>query len=102
MAFNNRNRSLLSLVHHTDRDLHYLLDLSRDLKRAKYSGARPDQPGGQEHRPHLREDLHAHPLRVRGGGLRRGRPRDLHRPHVVADRAQGVDEGHRAGAGPDV
>jgi ornithine carbamoyltransferase len=38
VAFNNRNRSLLSLVHHTDRDLHYLLDLSRDLKRAKYSG----------------------------------------------------------------
>ena len=39
MAYNNRNRSLLSLVHHTDRDLHYLLDLARDLKRAKYSGA---------------------------------------------------------------
>ena len=38
MAFNNRNRSLLSLVHHTERDLLYLLDLSRDLKRAKYSG----------------------------------------------------------------
>ncbi|MGX9791162.1 ornithine carbamoyltransferase [Mycobacterium sp. MMS18-G62] len=38
MAFNNRNRSMLSLVHHTERDLHYLLDLSRDLKRAKYSG----------------------------------------------------------------
>lgn len=39
MPFNNRNRSLLSLVHHTDRDLHYLLDLARDLKRAKYSGS---------------------------------------------------------------
>jgi len=38
MPFNNRNRNLLSLVHHTDRDLHYLLDLSLDLKRAKYSG----------------------------------------------------------------
>jgi ornithine carbamoyltransferase len=38
MAFNNRNRSLLSLIHHTDRDLLYLLDLSRDLKRAKCSG----------------------------------------------------------------
>jgi ornithine carbamoyltransferase len=37
MAFNNRNRSLLSLVHHTDRDLQYLLQLSRDLKHAKYS-----------------------------------------------------------------
>jgi len=38
MPFNNHNRSLLSLVHHSERDLHYLLDLSRDLKRAKYSG----------------------------------------------------------------
>ena len=46
MAFNNRNRSLLSLVHHTERDLLYLLDLSRDLKRAKYSGlARPTLTG---------------------------------------------------------
>src|SRR3954466_2309090 len=46
MAFNNRNRSLLSLVHHTERDLLYLLDLSRDLKRAKYSGlARPSLAG---------------------------------------------------------
>ena len=46
MAFNNRNRSLLSLVHHTDRDLLYLLDLSRDLKRAKYSGVgRPSLAG---------------------------------------------------------
>ncbi|GFG50316.1 ornithine carbamoyltransferase [Mycolicibacterium agri] len=38
MPFNQKNRSLLSLVHHTERDLHYLLDLARDLKRAKYSG----------------------------------------------------------------
>jgi ornithine carbamoyltransferase len=46
MAFNNRNRSLLSLVHHSERDLHYLLDLSRDLKRAKYSGlGRPSLAG---------------------------------------------------------
>jgi ornithine carbamoyltransferase len=38
MAFNMRNRSLLSLMHHTPRELRYLLDLSRDLKRAKYTG----------------------------------------------------------------
>ncbi|MGE8183970.1 DUF1244 domain-containing protein, partial [Pseudomonas mandelii] len=38
MAFNMRNRSLLSLMHHTTRELNYLLDLSRDLKRAKYTG----------------------------------------------------------------
>ncbi|WP_213308734.1 ornithine carbamoyltransferase [Paraburkholderia sacchari] len=38
MSFNLRNRSLLSLMHHTPRELRYLLDLSRDLKRAKYTG----------------------------------------------------------------
>ncbi|MBC3373964.1 ornithine carbamoyltransferase [Pseudomonas sp. SWRI92] len=42
MAFNMRNRSLLSLMHHTTRELHFLLDLSRDLKRAKYTGT--EQP----------------------------------------------------------
>ncbi len=38
MAFNIKNRHLLSLVHHTEREIKYLLDLSRDLKRAKYAG----------------------------------------------------------------
>jgi ornithine carbamoyltransferase len=38
MGYNLRNRNLLSLAHHTERDLKYLLDLSRDLKRAKYAG----------------------------------------------------------------
>ncbi|UVE17576.1 ornithine carbamoyltransferase [Pseudomonas sp. LS44] len=38
MAFNIHNRNLLSLMHHSPRELRYLLDLSRDLKRAKYTG----------------------------------------------------------------
>lgn len=38
MAFNLTHRSLLSLMHHTPRELRYLLDLARDLKRAKYTG----------------------------------------------------------------
>ena len=38
MAFNMHNRNLLSLMHHSTRELRYLLDLSRDLKRAKYTG----------------------------------------------------------------
>lgn len=38
MAFNLKNRHLLSLVHHTEREINYLLDLARDLKRAKYAG----------------------------------------------------------------
>jgi ornithine carbamoyltransferase len=38
MAFSMRARHLLSLVHHSEREIQYLLDLSRDLKRAKYAG----------------------------------------------------------------
>lgn len=38
MAYNLYNRHLLSLVNHSERDLHFLLDLSRDLKRAKFAG----------------------------------------------------------------
>ena len=39
MAFNMHNRHLLSLMHHSTRELIYLLDLSRDLKRARYTGS---------------------------------------------------------------
>ncbi|MDM8349144.1 ornithine carbamoyltransferase [Pseudomonas sp. sp1636] len=38
MAFNLHNRNLLSLMHHSPQELHYLLDLARDLKHAKYTG----------------------------------------------------------------
>ncbi|CDO11018.1 ornithine carbamoyltransferase [Mycolicibacterium cosmeticum] len=47
MAFNNRNRSVLSLIHHSAQDLNYLLDLSRDLKRAKYAGQRSSRLQGK-------------------------------------------------------
>ena len=42
MAFNLKNRHLLSLVNHTEREIKFLLDLARDLKRAKYAGT--EQP----------------------------------------------------------
>jgi len=38
MAFNLKNRSFLKLADFTKRDLTYILDLARDLKRAKYAG----------------------------------------------------------------
>ncbi len=46
-AFNNRDRDLLSLVHHTERDLRFLLDLARDLKRAKYAGVEQQRLRGK-------------------------------------------------------
>ncbi len=38
MAFNLRNRSFLKLLDFTPKEIGFLLDLSRDLKRAKYAG----------------------------------------------------------------
>ncbi|TIC78404.1 ornithine carbamoyltransferase [Crenobacter intestini] len=38
MAFNLKNRSYLKLLDFAPREIRYLLDLSRDLKRAKYAG----------------------------------------------------------------
>lgn len=39
MAFNIKGRSFLKLLDFDQRELRYLLDLSRDLKRAKYAGS---------------------------------------------------------------
>ena len=47
MAFNMKNRHLLSLVHHSEREIKYLLDLSRDLKRAKYAGTEQQKLKGK-------------------------------------------------------
>ena len=38
MGFNLRDRSFVKLLDFTPREIHFLLDLSRDLKRAKYGG----------------------------------------------------------------
>ena len=37
MSFNLRNRSLLTVQDYTPREFRYMLDLARDLKRAKYA-----------------------------------------------------------------
>lgn len=47
MAFNLRHRSFLKELDFTPRELHYLLDLARDLKRAKYSGTEVPCLGGK-------------------------------------------------------
>jgi ornithine carbamoyltransferase len=38
MAFNLRNRNFLKMLDFTPREIRYMLDLARDLKRAKYNG----------------------------------------------------------------
>ena len=48
MSFNLRNRSLLKVQDYTPREFRYLLDLARDLKRAKYARTEQKHLDGKE------------------------------------------------------
>ena len=62
MSFNLRNRSLLTVQDYTPREFRYLLDLARDLKRAKYARTEQKHLDGQGNLPDLRKDVDAHAL----------------------------------------
>ena len=80
MGYNLRNRSFVKLLDFSPREIKFLLDLSRDLKRAKYGGYEQQHLQRQEHRHHLREDLDPDAGLVRGRRLRPGRARHVPRP----------------------
>jgi ornithine carbamoyltransferase len=69
MAFNIHNRNLLSLEHHTPRELRYLLDLSRDLKRAKYTGTEQQHLKGNNIALIFEKNLDPHPMCLRSRSL---------------------------------
>jgi ornithine carbamoyltransferase len=48
MSFNLRNRSLLTVQDYSQREFRYLLDLARDLKRAKYARTEQEHLAGKE------------------------------------------------------
>ena len=48
MSLNLRNRSLLTIQDYTQREFRYLLDLARDLKRAKYARTEQKHLAGKE------------------------------------------------------
>lgn len=48
MSMNLRNRSLLTVQDYTQREFQYLLDLARDLKRAKYARTEQEHLKGKE------------------------------------------------------
>ena len=66
MAFNLQNRDLLSLVHHSERDLIYLIDLAPGSQARQVLRCRQALAGRQEHCADLREDLDPHPVCIRG------------------------------------
>ena len=100
MSFNLRNRSLLTVQDFTQREFQLP---ARSRPRPEARQVRPHRaaaPEGQGDRADLREDLDAHALRLRGRLPRPGRARHLSRSVRLADRPQGVGQGHgpRAGA----
>ncbi len=64
----------------TSRSSWHLIDLAAQLKQAKAAGTGGPPADRPEHRAGLREELHPHPLRVRGRRARPGRRTHLPRP----------------------
>ena len=98
MSFNLRNRSLLTVQDYTQREFRYLLDLARDLKRAKYARTEQKHLADKEiclifektsTRTRCAFEVACHD---------QGATRDLPRSGGLADRPQGVVQGHRASA----
>lgn len=49
MAYNLKNRNYLKLLDFTTKEIQFLLDLSRDLKRSKYAGTEQPQLSGKKY-----------------------------------------------------
>ena len=50
MAFNLRNRHFLKLLDFSPQEIKFLLDLSADLKKAKYAGLEQQRLKGEKYR----------------------------------------------------
>ena len=95
-------RSLLKEIDFTKEEFVSLVDLAERAPPGEAHRDRGAADGRAQHRPHLREGLHPHPVGLRGRRPRPGGARHLSRARGVPDRPQGDDQGHRPGARADV
>ena len=98
MSFNLRNRSLLTVQDYTQREFHYLLDLARDLKRAKYARTEQKHLEGKEICLIFEKTSTRTRCAFEVACYDQGAQRHLSRSRGLADRPQGVVQGHRARA----
>ena len=99
MAFNLRNRSFLKEIDFEP--ARAAVPAAAGRARSRWPSTRGTEVRAarrQGDRADLREDLHPHPVGVRGRGLRPGRARHLPGPVRLAAGAQGVDRRHRRSA----
>ena len=97
-----RGRHLLSLAHHTPEEIRYLVDLSRDLKRAKYAGTEQQLLHGRNIALIFEKTSTRTRCAFEVAAYDQGAHVTFLDPVVVPDRAQGVDQGHRPRPRPDV
>ena len=102
MSFNLRNRSLLTVQDYTQREFRYLLDLARDLKRAKYARTEQKHLDGKEICLIFEKTSTRTRCAFEVACYDQGAQRHLSRPGRLADRPQGIVQGHRARARPHV
>ena len=102
MSFNLRNRSLLTVQDYTQREFRYLLDLARDLKRAKYARTEQQHLKGKE----ICLIFEKTSTRTRCAFEVACHDQGAHVTYLdpvgLADRPQGIVQGHRARARPHV
>ena len=102
MAFNLRNRSFLKELDFTPDELRFLLKLSAELKAAKYGGYEQPRLAGKNIALIFEKTSTRTRTAFEVAAHGPGRARHLPGAERLADRAQGVDEGHRPGARPDL
>ena len=102
MGFNLRNRSFKTLLDFTPREIRFLLDLSRDLKRAKYGGYEQPRLKGKNIAIIFEKTSTRTRVAFEVAAYDQGAHVTYLGPERDPDRPQGVDEGHRPGARPDL
>ena len=100
--FNLRNRSFLKELDFTPDELRFLLKLSAALKIAKYGGYEQARLEGKEIALIFEKTSTRTMIAFEVAAYDQGAHVTYLGPSGLADRPQGVDEGHGPGAGPDV
>lgn len=95
MSFNLNNRHLLSLTNHTEKEIRFLLDLARDLKRAKYAGTEQQTLRGKNIALIFEKTSTRTRCAFEVAAYDQARKRNLHRPNLITNRPQRKHERHR-------
>ena len=102
MGFNLRNRNFTKLLDFSPREIRFLLDLAADLKAAKYGGYEQQRLRGKNIAVIFEKTSTRTRVAFEVAAYDQGAHVTYLGPERLADRPQGVDEGHGPRPGPDL